>query len=144
MSTTWMEITAVVAELMSPVLVGLLAWLSARVTSYIQTKVANQTYSTMLTRLTDSVFTLVREAEQTVVKEIKRAKSEDSPGGARLTPEEALQIKEAVVEKFKRLWGPAGLLELMKVLGLTDGMLEEFLAAKIEEIVHMEKRSSSR
>ena len=140
MGSTWLEVAATVAEFMLPVFAGLLAWLSARVTSYIKAKVANETYSNMLTRLTDSVFTLVREAEQTTVAELKRARSEDSPGGTRLTPEEAAAIKATVIGKFKSLWGPEGIEMLMKVLGLRDGMFEEFIAAKVEEVVHMEKR----
>jgi hypothetical protein len=144
MGSTWIEVIAVIAELMSPVFAGLLAWLSARVATYIKAKVANEAYSTMLARLSDTVFTLVREAEQTAVAEIKRAKDDGSPGGTRLTAEEGAQIKEAVIQKFRRLWGPAGLLRLMRVLGLTDGMLEDFLAAKIEEAIHMEKRAGSK
>lgn len=140
MGTTWLEVAATVAEFMLPVFAGLLAWVSARVTAYIKAKVENTTYQGMLVRLTDTVLTLVREAEQTTVKACKAARDPASPGGAKLTAKEAEAIKATVVGKFKSLWGPEGIKLLMRVLGLRDGTFEEFISAKVEEAVHVEKR----
>lgn len=141
MTTSWLEITATIAELMVPILTALLAWVSVRVTAFIKAKVDNQVYQNMLTRLADSVFTLVREAEQTLVAEVKRARADSSPGGVKLTKEEGDRIKAAVLSKFKHLWGPAGIAELMRILGFSDGTFEDYLSAKIEEAVNVEKRT---
>lgn len=140
MPTTWLEVAATVAELMAPVFAALLAWVSVKLTAYIKAKVKQQAYANVLLRLNDSVLTLVREAEQTLVREIKLARGDASPGGVRLTQEEAANIKEAVVVKFTRLWGPAGIEELMRILGLNSGVFEDFLNAKVEEAVNVEKR----
>ena len=136
----WIDLAGSAWEVFSPVFAALTAWAGVRLTALIKAKVQNEVYSGMLTRLTDSVLLVVREAEQTVVKGIKAARDPRSPGGQRLTEDEAERIKDEVLEKLKRLWGPEGLKELMKVLGLTEGVLDDFLLAQIEAMVVQERR----
>lgn len=140
MVPTWVEVVMNLAELAAPVLMALLGWVSVRVAYYIREKVGQEAYAGALLRLNDSVLTLVREAEQTYVREMKLARSNASPGGVRLTKDEATRIKQAVIDSFMRLWGRDGLVKLMKVLGLNEGALEDFIGAKIEEAVNVEKQ----
>ncbi|NIY14211.1 MAG: hypothetical protein GWM98_04660 [Nitrospinaceae bacterium] len=98
--------------------------------------------SNTMIRLNDSVLTYVREAEQTLVAELKKARAEDSPGGVLLTDNEARNVKKMVIDNVRRMWGEKGIEDLKKVLGVDDAGLQKYLEAKIEESVLTEKRSS--
>lgn len=128
---------------LSPVLTALLGWISVRLAAWIKAKTKNELVGGMLIRLSTSIISLVREAEQTSVLAIKKAKSSDSPGGEVLTPEEAADVRATVLDSFKALWGDKGMEELRTVLGL-DGVesVDRLLVSKIEEAVHLEKREA--
>lgn len=136
----WLDLGMTVAELLAPVLMTVLTWASVKAGLWIKAKVQNETYAGMLTRLNETLLTLVRDAEQTAVAAIKVGRAPDSPGGEKLTPQEAHMVKQAVVDKFKKLWGEEGLRLLMKILGLDSGSLDTWLNAKIEAMVVAEKQ----
>jgi hypothetical protein len=112
---------------------ALLGWVSYHVALWIKSRTRNELVGGVLSRTVELVFTLVREAEQTAVYELRKARDPKSPGGASITQSEGKQIKEAVISKLKELYGPKGLEELGKVLGLTPGGVSQFLNAKVEE-----------
>jgi hypothetical protein len=137
---SWLDIAGAVWEALSPVFALLLTWAGIKLTALIKARVQNELYQGMTMRLKDSVLTLVREAEQTAVSGIRAARSPSSPGGKMLTEKEAAEIRDRVLDKFKRLWGPDGIKELLRILGLTDGVLDAYLIAEIEAAVAAEKR----
>lgn len=124
----------------APILTAGLTWASVKLADMARAQTKNALVGGILARLTDSAFTLVREAEQTAVAAIKAAKDPKSPGGVELTKEEGEQIKKAVLDKLKEIWGVKGLHEAGRILGLTDAGLDKLVSAKIEEAVFVEKR----
>lgn len=136
----WLDLGMTVAELLAPILMAVLTWASAKLGLWIKARVQNETYAGMLGRLNETLLTLVREAEQTAVAAIKAGRDPKSPGGVKLTKQEAEHIKDEVLAKFKKLWGTPGLMLLMRILGLDSGSLDEWLEAKVEALVLVEKR----
>jgi len=127
----------------APLLTAALGWIGAKIVQYFDAKIANEILSGTLAKLTTTVTTLVREAEQVAVAGYKAAKDVNSLGGSSLTVEEGEQIKQAVVYKIQSLWGPKGVSELGKILGLSDEGVVCFLGAKVEETVRLEKENSN-
>ncbi len=130
-----------ILQLCAPILTAVLGWIGIKVAALIRVKIKNQLVASAMVRLTDAVITYVREAEQTMVTSYKTAKKADSPGGEKLSAVEATRIKEDVVAKIKALWGIKGLEQLGKILGLSDTTLTDYIHAKVEEVVQVEKRS---
>ena len=128
-----------ILEILSPIITAFLGWVSVRLAGWIKAKTKNEQVGGILARLTESTFCVVREAEQTFVKGMKAAKDPSSPGGTSLTEKEAEDIKRRVVAKVKDLWGPRGLKEARKVLGLDEGGVGRLIESKVEEAVHIEK-----
>lgn len=135
----WAELGLNILEILSPAILALLAWLGVKLAGWLRAKTKNELVGGMLARLTESVFTLVREAEQTAVAAIKAGKDPSSPGGTKLTKAEAEKVKADVIAKLKELWGMKGLKEIGKVLGWTEASVTSFLEAKVEEAVLADK-----
>ena len=133
METT--DLLTMLLEAAVPVIAACLTWLSVRLAKWIKAKAQNELLRDTLLRINSSLLTLVREAEQTLVSEIKKAKEDDG----KLSPEEAIGIKKAVLARFKTLWGIDGQRKLQKALGINGDTLNEFIESKIEEHVYLEK-----
>jgi len=133
------DLLVTVLEYAVPVLLTAIAWVVAKLGKWLKIKAGNEATGNVLFRVTTEINTLVSEAGQTLVKKIKEARSIHSPGGKKLTPEEAQMIKKAVLDKFKNLWGLKGLAKIGKILGFGENALTSFLEAKIEEAVKASK-----
>jgi hypothetical protein len=125
-----------ILEILTPIVTALLGWISYRLAAWIKAKTKNEKLSGVMLRFGDAISTLVKEAEQTIVSEMKRAKSPDSPDGAKLSPEEAAGVRLAVVAKFRKLWGEKGIKEIETVLGVERESIMPFIESKLEEAVH--------
>lgn len=142
-ASSGMQIFAYIWELLAVALVPGIAWVFAKLGTWLKSKIKNETLANMMARFTEAIGNLVMEAEQTSVAAIKAAKDLNSPGGTKLTKEEAKQIKNEVLQKFKDLWGPKGLDILAKILGFDSEGVEDFISSKIEALVSKEKKSGN-
>ncbi len=88
------ELALQIAEVMLPVLVALLGFVSVKFTSWIKAKTKNEMVGGMLTRLVESSMRIVKGLEQSVVRKIKEGRAPDSPGGTKLTEEEQEEVAE--------------------------------------------------
>lgn len=129
-----------VLEILTPIVTALLGWISYRLAAWIKAKTQNEKIAGVTLRLGDAVATLVKEAEQTIVAEMKKAKSPDSPDGVKLSTEEAAGVRLAVVAKFKKLWGEKGIKEIETVLGVERDSILPFIESKLEGAVHELKK----
>lgn len=118
-------------QFLLPPLVGVLTVGAARLTTFIHGKVKNEYLEGVLLRLDDAVLTVVKDLEQTIVREIKRASAD-----GKIPVEERRRIKDMALAKLKSYLGPKGLQLLVKVLGLSGSALDAFLVSKIEAAVH--------
>lgn len=134
------ELAWTVYEILAPFLTALLAWVSMKVAAWIRAKTQNEYVAGTLLRLNDSAFTAVKAIEQTLVRELKAAKTPASAGGVRLTAEEAEQVKQAALAEVRSYWGPKGVRELATILGLNDEALQRVLSSKLEAAVHDVRR----
>jgi hypothetical protein len=105
--------------------VGLLLLTAAR--NWIAAHAKNAMVAGILDRLTDAVAVVVREAEQTLVAELKS-------GGKTMTGVTALAVRDHVVENLKSHLGPKGLKELEKVFDPAE--LDKVLVARVEAEVN--------
>ncbi len=93
-------------------------------------------------RLKDSVLDGVKFVGQTLKAEILAAKAPGSPGGAKITDEEARRLKDAVWEALKDEYGGMdGIKKALKVLGLGDASWAKWVDGKIEAAVSDVKRA---
>ncbi len=125
-----------VLEILSPVLLAALTWAAAKAAQLIAAKVKNEYLRGALTRLDDAVLNAVREVHQVTVEGIKAASAD-----GKLTVEERAKVKATALETIRAHMGPAGLAELVKVLGVDNGGLEKLLSTRIEAAVHDLKRA---
>lgn len=118
-------------ELLLGLVGGVFAWVAVKLGKLITAKIANEYLKGVLVRLNDTVFTIVKELEQTVVRELKAANDD-----GKVTPEEREKIKEAALAAVKSHIGMKGLAEVGKVLGLSAETVDSFIGAKVEAAVH--------
>lgn len=107
-----------------------IAWGRSGLKGLIQSRVEQVHVRTVLSRVTDCIFTLVQEAQQTTVEDLKKARAD-----GRITEDEYRQmlrdIKKAVVDKAKELLSTA----LTGKLQLSEAKASEYIAAKVESAV---------
>lgn len=126
-----------VYEMLSPVLIVLVGWIAKKLSDWLGAHTKNAAVAGILTRMNDQVWTLVKDANQTLANEIRKAKDPKSPGGKNLTADESARIKSAVLANFKSLWGAKGMAEAATVLGLGgESGVMDLVAKKIEAAVH--------
>jgi hypothetical protein len=118
-------------EVLAPIVVAGLTWLSAKLAQLIQAKVKNEYLRGMLVRLDEAVFTAVKDLQQTVVDAIKAATAD-----GKITEVEKQRIKQAAIDNVKSHLGTKGLAELGQILGLTITSVEGLIASKVEAAVH--------
>lgn len=122
-----------VAQLLVITVVG---WVGRALTQFIMQRVKNERVAEALGRMNDTVWDVVLELEQTLVRDLKAAMAPDSPGGARVTAEEAAHIKSEAILRTKALLGPEGVKRLMKALDLTSELaLDAHISTKVEAAV---------
>ncbi len=118
-------------EVLAPIVVAGLTWLSAKLAQLIQAKVKNEYLRGMLVRLDEAVFTAVKDLQQTVVDAIKAATAD-----GKISEIEKQRIKQAAIDNVKSHLGTKGLAELGQILGLTITSVEGLIASKVEAAVH--------
>ncbi|MEW6778293.1 MAG: hypothetical protein AB1405_18490 [Bdellovibrionota bacterium] len=137
------EVVSSVIEILTPVLVAGLTFLSAWLAKLITAKVKGEYLRGVLVRLDESVFTAVKSVAQTYADALKSARED-----GKLDPAERQEAKRRALSALKSYLGAKGIGELGKILGLTsDAQVEEFLAGKVEAAVHdlnLVKRSTER
>lgn len=126
--------------------ITLIAWLAKSATSFLAQRVKSSKLSDALLRANDTVWNVVLEMEQTLVREFQSATSEDSPGGRAITDDEAVHIKSEALVKAKAILGAEGIKLIKEAFHLeNDGAVDAFLSMKIEANVaqyKMNKESS--
>lgn len=122
-------------EILAPIVTALLGWLSYRLSEYIKSKTKSQRAALVAGRLCELLGSLVAEAEQTLVSEMKRSKSSTSEDGARLTKSEAAGVRLAVLTKAKTYLGKKGLDEITSALSVEREAVSHYLETKVEQAV---------
>lgn len=129
-----------VFQLLSPVLLAGLSWLSVKAAQLISANVKNEYLRGVLVRLDDAVVAAVREVQQVTVDALKAASAD-----GQLTPDERAKVKQAAIDSVKSHLGTKGIGEIASILGLEDGAIDKLLSTRVEAAVHDLKsaRSSS-
>lgn len=139
-ATKSVEVGWSIYEMLAPVVVTALAWISARVSGLIRAKTKNELAAGMLVRLNESVLDAVQSVNQQTDELLRRARHPDSPRGTDLSSQEAQLLKTTAISFVKAYWGAKGLRELAGVLGLSMGAeLDDLISSKIEAFVGREK-----
>jgi len=125
-------------QLMSPVILLLIAWLSAKAAQWIGAHVQNTRTRAVLLRLNDAVTQAVTAIEQTAVAAAKKPNQ-----NSKLTANAASAVKAAALDELKSHLGPKGVAEVIAVLGIDGSELDKFLSTRIEAAVYAEKQSLS-
>jgi hypothetical protein len=115
-------------QMLSPVLVALMALATKKLHTWIDSKIKNEQVRGILDRLDDTAMTVVQEVEQTVVSKLDPSQ----PLGTN-----AVNAKNAAIASLKTHLGQKGLDEAKQVLGIGDSDLEKVIVSFIEAKVHV-------
>lgn len=125
-------------------LAALLSWAAIELTRWIRAHTANTVVSGILARLTDVVRQVVADIAQTSADDLRRATSPDSPGGRKITADEAAEMKANAIANVKTFLGPKGIRLLMKASGIgSERKLNDLIGSKIEAEVRALKTPGS-
>ena len=114
---------------LAPVLIAALSYLSMKGAQLLQAKVKNEYLRGVLVRLDDALFTAVCEVQQVVVDRIK-AESGKLDDAARE------RIKTAALDAVRTYFGPKGLAQVGRVLGIPASDVERHLETRLEATVY--------
>lgn len=120
------QVVETVLPALGSLLVALMSWLAITV----QRKIKNEAAREMALRFSELAQDVVLEIEQTMVSSLRDAAQDGS-----ISAEDAARAKREAVNKLKSHLGSKGKAEALKVLGLTEAQLEDFVATKIEAAV---------
>lgn len=138
-------------EMMAPLITAALGWVAVKLGNLIRAKTKNEYLASTLARLNDSVFDAVKSVNQQSKRMLEEARDPASPGGEKITKEEADMLKNAAMEHVKSYWGKKGMKELGKVLGFggllgfgkDEAGVEKLISDKIEAAVHDVKKAGA-
>ena len=130
MSEGMVKVLGEVAVALSPVLIALLGIVAQKVAGLISAKTKSELARSLLLRLDHAVFSVVKELQQVVVEEFKKASAD-----GKLTDAEKAQIRQVALDKLKSF---VSFTELGKLLSIAD--VEGFVASRVEAAVHDLKR----
>jgi hypothetical protein len=120
-----------VFKALSPVLLGAVTWVAAKLSQWINARVRNEYLRAVLLRLDDAVLGVVREVHQVTVDALKAATVDGKlPPGARES------VKQAALGAIKSHLGARGITEVARVLGLNADGVDRLIGTKIEAAVH--------
>ena len=116
-------------DILAPVLVAALGWLSYRLSTYIKAHTQNARVQGILLRLNDAATTAVESVEQTVVESLQA-----SARNGKLDRGAAEQAKRAAVLQVEAtMGGTKGLSTAMQILGIAlSADMENLIGSKIE------------
>ena len=136
-----------VYDILATALAAAVGYAAVFLTGVIRAKVKNDVAAGLLQRLTESVADAVCAVNQQTHELLKAARARDSPGGSKLTREEAAMLRRAAVGYVKAYWGPKGLRLLAQVLAdgernrdKAEAQVNRVIEAKVEAAVGLEKR----
>jgi len=125
------DISVQVFQFLSPLVLGAITWVAAKLAQYISARVKNEYLRGVLVRLDDTVVSVVREIHQVTVDALKASSVDGKvPPGAR----EA--IRNAALMAIKSYLGVKGLGQLARVLGLDGDAVDRLIGTKVEAAVH--------
>jgi signal transduction histidine kinase len=125
MSEELIKLLGDLAVALSPVLVALVGLLAAFFAKLIKGKVKQQLLAMAMGKLNEMVWTVVKDLEQTLASEFKKAAAD-----GKLT--DAENLKELALKKLKSY---LSFDELGKLLGLSSNAAESFVSSKVEAAV---------
>ena len=125
------DLSVQIFQFLSPLVLGAITWVAARLAQYITAKVKNEYLRGVLVRLDDTVVSVVREIHQVTVDALKASSVDGKiPPGAR----EA--IRNAALTTIRSHLGVKGLGDLARVLGLDGTAVDRLIGTKVEAAVH--------
>jgi len=117
-----------------------IVWLGKTLNAWLSAKVKHERLQLVLRRLSEVVCTVVLELQQTEVAELQKAFNATSPGGVKITKEEANALLTTALNRVRSYLGEDGLKLLMFVLGFTSETdVNHFLISRIEATLHTVK-----
>jgi len=119
-------------EALAPLVLGLLGYGVMLANKWINGRIKNEEFARGLGRLNLVIVDAVKELNQTVVTEYRRAKTN---GDGSLTAEEKAKIRDLAIENVKSYLGMKGVKELLRIFGLSEKELDSRIAARVDATV---------
>lgn len=120
-------------------IVGGITILVTKAVNYLTAKTKNETYDGVIRRVGASILDAVAMVDQTLKKEIIKAKRPDSPGGTKIIAKERSDMLNEVYQCLKSEYGGIqGILKLFKTIGIQDeGAVKRKVDTMIEAAVNL-------
>ena len=103
------ELGLTIYEMLAGVITAGVTWLGVKLSSLIKSKVKNQLVGGMLARLNDSAFEAVKAVNEQMKVLITKSKDPASPGGVKITQDEASILKKAALDHVRFRSSPSDL-----------------------------------
>lgn len=114
----------------------LLAWLGAKAVRAVEKTQADQKTNGALSRLLNLTFLFTRDVNDGYKQELLAAKDPASPGGAKITKEEAAELNAEVWKKLGDAYGKSAFDKIKHVIGVdSDDAVKAIVNAQIEQSV---------
>lgn len=125
------EVVSQIVDLLTPLILAILGYLSIKVTKYIDSKLKNQEDKDFAEKIRSVAMDSVKSVYQTYISKQK--------GQSTLEPEVAAKAKEMAMDQIKEHLGP----ELNKKLGNDDAKIDSVLSTKVEAAVFDMKKAAT-
>lgn len=109
------------------VLTLVLAWAAPKLRAWLAVKVTNETAAGIMERLSDFVFSVVGELNQTIVADLRTSGAWNKA--------EAAKVKQIALDKVTSYLGPEGVKTALEILGISNATLQALIATFIESQV---------
>lgn len=117
------------------VFVLVLSWLANKANGWLSEKKKDAWWAGVLVRFNTALGDGLLAAKAQVDEKLRKAKSEDSPGGSKITEAELAQMKDLMWSFLKDRYG--GMAGLEKALGVAvGGNVEQWVGSKINGAVN--------
>src|SRR4051812_43529929 len=100
----------------------MLTWLGVEGAKWLKARTGNENLAAALTRLTDTVNTVVAEVQQTIVTELRKKAAD-----GQLSAQDIAEVKAAALERIRKYLGPDGVQILGQYLKLDQNGVISFI-----------------
>ena len=127
---------SLIFQTLQPILLTALTYATTKIGQLVRKKIKDADDQAAAIEIADAVVATVKELDQTLVEELKKA----SPDGS-LSPEQKARIKAQALGALKRQLPAKVLAALLRKLNFSTSATDSYLSSRLEAAVHDRRMS---